>query len=136
MRTQRKLLALTMALCLLIGMMPMAAFANDSTAGKAVTVSTFTTGKLSEAVAAQLSDGEEVSSITSLAVSGGALNANDFEYIRDSLTAIVELDLSGATCENNEIPLNALNNYNNNNPENSPSGSRKFKTVNLRTVPT
>ena len=47
-----------------------------------VTVDSFETGKLKEAVeAAAKAKGVEVANITSLTISGGTLNATDFEYL-------------------------------------------------------
>ena len=86
---------------------------------KELTIPSFTTGQLGSAIDESLGDTAQRNDITSLTVSGGELNADDWDTMQN-MTGLVSIDLSGATCENNEIPLEALNNYNSNDPENGP----------------
>lgn len=72
----------------------------------AVTVESFTTGNLSTAIAGTYTG--NAADITALIIKSGELNAQDFYYIRDDLTGLVLLDLSGTTCVEGKIPDNAL----------------------------
>lgn len=80
----------------------------ERTQENAIEVKSFTSGNLSEAIEQQLSEEQDTSTITSLKVSGGALDEDDFYYIRDNFPALISLDLSGATCVDNKIPDHAF----------------------------
>lgn len=96
-----------LALCMALALLPTTAFAEGELS---VTVDSFTTGQLATAIDAKLSSTDR-NSVTTLVVSGGVLDATDWDTMQN-MTGLVSVDLSGATCENNEIPTEAFNNYN------------------------
>lgn len=113
----RQLVSLVLAGSMAFSMVPAAAvtaFADGLSSGSsitaenevAVTVDSFTTGDLSAAIAGAYTG--SAADITALIVKSGELNAQDFYYIRDNLTGLVLLDLSGTTCVEGKIPENAL----------------------------
>ena len=142
----KRLISLLLAGSMMVSMLPASAVtafaetaANNSVTseaaqGKAVTVSSFTTGQLEAAVKEQYANLDE---ITSLTVSGGTLNKADFQFLSgvvvtgeegagctakyagasdasedtkniSYLKNLEELDLTDAQCENNTFPPRAF----------------------------
>ena len=139
----KRLISLLLAGSTMVSMLPasaVTAFAetaantsvtSEAAQGKAVTVSSFTTGQLEAAVrsAAALQGVNDISQITKLTVSGGTMNKTDFEFVSgvhvegdgssastvtypttDSayLSGLTKLDLTSANCEDGAIPPRAF----------------------------
>lgn len=117
---KKRIVAMFLAVCFIVTLLPTAAFAAGE--DEELTITSFQSGDLGAAIDAALGEGGGRNAVTSLTVSGGELKAADWEVMKN-MTGIVSLDLSGTTCENNEIPAGAFFNYNkedNEHPENGP----------------
>ena len=104
----KRLISLLLAGSMMVSMLPasaVTAFAettannsvtSEATQNVAVTVDSFTTGNLEEAVrdAAKLQNVTDISQITKLTVSGGTLNKADFQF----LSGVVVTGEAGASC--------------------------------------
>lgn len=100
------MIVLAAALAVGILILPMQSLFGVFAEDGAVTVDSFDTGKLSEAIS-EAADGTDYNQITKISVSGGTLNASDW----NALTAIPNLEyieLANAQTESGIIPENAL----------------------------
>ncbi len=75
-----------------------------------LTVSKVNQDSVEEAVVAALTNGKTKYDVTSLTVTSGNLTEEDWAYIK-SMVNLTAVDLRGCTTTQNEIPKNALNNY-------------------------
>lgn len=100
------MIVLAAALAVGILILPMQSLFGVFAEDGAITVDSFDTGKLSEAIS-EAADGTDYNQITKISVSGGTLNASDW----NALTAIPNLEyieLANAQTESGIIPENAL----------------------------
>lgn len=100
------MIVLAAALAVGILILPMQSLFGVSAEDCAVTVDSFDTGMLSEAIS-EAADGTDYNQITKISVSGGTLNASDW----NALTAIPNLEyieLANAQTESGIVPENAL----------------------------
>jgi len=112
---KRKSVALRIFICiiaalLLLGVVITPALVNGEESSANITVQTFETGKLADAIA-EAADGTDYNFIKNAAVLSGTLNAEDYA----ALTAIPNLEileLAGTDTENGVIPENALTSRN------------------------
>jgi len=100
------MIVLAAALAVGILILPMQSLFGVFAEDGAITVDSFDTGKLSEAIS-EAADGTDYNQITKISVSGGTLNASDW----NALTAIPNLEyieLANAQTESGIVPENAL----------------------------
>ena len=101
-----RIVMVILAVVLLLGLVVLPLIADAEEAMKAVEVTGFETGKLSDALK-EAADGTDYNYIDRAAVSGGTLNAADYNALL-SIPNLEYIELAGAETENGIIPENAL----------------------------
>ncbi|MCI7766726.1 MAG: leucine-rich repeat protein [Oscillospiraceae bacterium] len=104
MRVVMLIMAVIMILSFVI--LPLSKDISAEETGAAVTVTEFETGKLSDAIE-KAKDGADLNTVTKIAVSGGTMNAADYQALC-GYPNVEFLELAGCETENGVIPENAL----------------------------
>lgn len=101
-----RIIVLLLAVALVIGILIMPLQINAEESGKDIVVSSFETGKLSEAVN-EAADGTDFNYIFKVAVFGGTMNADDYAALLN-IPNLEYAELAGAETEDGIVPENAL----------------------------
>lgn len=107
-----RIVVLIVAAATILGIViiPLTTMAYDADTGEIVTVDSFETGKLSDSLNEAM-DGIDFNNVGSVSISGGTLNADDYNAIKN-IPNIVYLELAKCETENGIIPGHALENRN------------------------
>ncbi len=107
-----RIIVLIVAAATILGIViiPLTSMAYDADTGETVTVDSFETGKLSDALNEAM-DGIDFNNVGNVSISGGTLNADDYNAIKN-IPNIVYLELAKCETENGIIPEHSLENRN------------------------
>lgn len=105
-----RIVVLIIAATVILGfvILPLASYAEED--NSSIVVSEFETGNLAEALNTAM-DGTDFNYITNVAVTGGTLNSDDYQALKN-IPNIENLELARAETENGIIPANALDSRN------------------------
>lgn len=101
-----RVVMLAAAFLMILSFVMLPAFSSDAADDGSVTVSSFDTGNLGSAINEAL-DGTDKNNVYRIAVSGGTLNASDYNSVLE-MPNLEYIELAGAETENGVIPSNAL----------------------------